>query len=246
MNEDDNRQFIQQKNLFDFMRRLLVKRFESSFGSFEQSIKNFKKITENSQKFIQKTGEYILDRSLLEKIYELDTDEIEKYLLEYEEKIKQGEYPKNHKRYKLSVFNRKDDFLKAIESDLQLFDEILLELKDLDLVKNDPKTQCLLNHIDEELVKKPNKGEPKRKLIIFSEYVDTVKYLEKSLRKVYKDRVLVVAGDLSAIKVDQINKNFDASYKDQENEFDILLSSDKISEGFILNRGGMIINYDIP
>ena len=54
MSEDDNRQFIQQRNLFDFMRRLLVKRFESSFGSFEQSIKNFKKITENSQKFIQR------------------------------------------------------------------------------------------------------------------------------------------------------------------------------------------------
>src|SRR5690606_27097314 len=33
-----NRQFNQQKNLYEFMRRLLVKRFESSFGSFEKSI----------------------------------------------------------------------------------------------------------------------------------------------------------------------------------------------------------------
>ncbi len=246
MSEDDNRQFIQQRNLFDFMRRLLVKRFESSFGSFEQSIKNFKKITENSQKFIQKTGEYILDRALLEKIYELDADEIEKYLFEYEEKIKQGEYPKNHKRYKLRAFERKDDFFEAIESDLELFDEILSELEKLNLVKNDPKTNCLLGHIKEELAKKPNKGEPKRKLIIFSEYVDTVKYLEKALKKIYRDRVLVAAGGLSATKINQINKNFDASCKAQENEFDILLSSDKISEGFNLNRGGMVINYDIP
>ncbi len=246
INEHDNRQFIQQRNLFDFMRRLLVKRFESSFGAFEQSIKNFKKITETSQKFIQRTGEYILDRALLEKIYELDADEIEKYLLEYEEKIKHGEYPKNHKRYKLSVFKYKDNFLKDIESDLKLFDEILSELEKLDLVKNDPKTDCLLKHIKEELAKKPNKGEPKRKIIIFSEYVDTVKYLEKTLEKIHKDKVLVVAGDLSATKINQINKNFDASYKEQENEFDILLSSDKISEGFNLNRGGMVINYDIP
>ncbi|MFA5361177.1 MAG: C-terminal helicase domain-containing protein, partial [archaeon] len=221
-------------------------RFESSFGSFEQSIKNFKKITENSKKFIDKTGEYILDRGLLEKIYGLDADEIEKYLLEYEEKIKQGEYPKNHKRYKLSAFKHRDDFLEAIKSDLKLFDEILSELEKLDLVKNDPKTDCLLEHLKKELAKKPNKGEPKRKLIIFSEYVDTVKYLEKALEKVYKDRVLVVAGDLSATKINQINKNFDASYEDQENEFDILLSSDKISEGFNLNRSGMVINYDIP
>jgi hypothetical protein len=60
------------------MRRLLVKRFESSFGSFEQSIKNFKEITKEILLFIEKTGngnllkgKYILDRSLLEKIYEL-------------------------------------------------------------------------------------------------------------------------------------------------------------------------------
>ncbi|MDD3608090.1 MAG: SNF2-related protein, partial [Candidatus Moranbacteria bacterium] len=87
MGKDDNRQFIQQRNLFDFMRRLIVKRFESSFGSFAQSIKNFKKITESSRDFIKKTGEYILDRALLEKIYELEAEDIEKYLLEYEEKI---------------------------------------------------------------------------------------------------------------------------------------------------------------
>lgn len=47
LTEKENFQFIQQRNLYDFMRRLLVKRFESSFGSFEQSIKNFKGITEN-------------------------------------------------------------------------------------------------------------------------------------------------------------------------------------------------------
>ena len=45
LSEKENFQFVQQRNLFDFMRRLMVKRFESSFGSFEQSIKRFKKIT---------------------------------------------------------------------------------------------------------------------------------------------------------------------------------------------------------
>lgn len=55
-----------------------------------------------------------------------------------------------------------------------------------------------------------------------------------------------MAGDLSTQKIFSINKNFDASYTDQENEFDILLSTDKISEGFNLNRAGMVVNYDIP
>lgn len=246
MSEDDNRQFIQQRNLFDFMRRLLVKRFESSFGSFEQSIKNFKKITGDIQKFIDKTGEYILDRALLEKIYELDAEEIENYLVEYEEKINKGEYPKNHKRYKLKEFKYKDGFIEDLDSDLKLFDEILEKLSLLDLVNNDPKTACLVENLKNEFAKKPGKNEPKRKIIIFTEYVDTVRYLEKTLKKHYGNKMLVIAGDLPTSKITKLNKNFDASYKEQENDYDLLLTSDKISEGFNLNRAGMVINYDIP
>jgi superfamily II DNA or RNA helicase/HKD family nuclease len=253
LSEKEKFQFVQQRNLYDFMRRLLVKRFESSFGSFEQSIKNFKRATEKILDFIKKTGkgdyykgEYILDRALLQKIYELDLDEIEKQLAEYSEKITNGEYPKNHKRYKVSEFKYKKEFISHIESDLKLFDDILKQLSTLSLVKNDPKAHCLLTNLDNEAKKRQAKGEPGRKLVIFSEYLDTVKYLEPVLRKRFRERVLVIAGDLSAPKVSQINKNFDASYQDQDNDFDILLASDKISEGFNLNRAGMVINYDIP
>jgi len=246
MSEEDNRQFQQQRNLFDFMRRLLVKRFESSFGSFEQSLKNFKKITKSCQDFIDKTGEYILDRSLLEKILESDPDEIEKHLLEYEEKIKNGEYPKNHKRYKLNKFKHRDKFEADIEADLELFENILKRLSQLELVQNDPKTECLVKNINALLDKKPNKGEPKRKIIIFTEYVDTAVYLEKTLKNYYGNKMLVVAGDLPSSKINKINNNFDASNHKQDDDFQILLTTDKISEGFNLNRAGIVINYDIP
>ena len=116
----------------------------------------------------------------------------------------------------------------------------------LDLVKHDPKTACLVEHLQEELAREPAKGEPQRKIIIFSEYVDTVLYLKEALTKHFENKMLVVAGDLSSAKIAQINKNYDASYAEQENHFDILLTSDKISEGFNLNRAGMVINYDIP
>jgi len=242
----ENFQFIQQRNLYDFMRRLLVKRFESSFGSFEQSIKNFKKITEIALEFINKTQKYILDRSLLEKIYDLDLKEIEEHLKDYSEKIRNGDYPKNHKIYELNQLKYKDDFIADINADLHLFDNILKELSDLDLVKNDPKADCLLRNIKDTLKQKPNKGEPKRKIVIFSEYLDTIKYLEPILEKEYKERLLVVGKDLSSSKINHLNKNFDASYSSQEDKYDILLTSDRISEGFNLNRAGMIINYDIP
>ena len=58
--------------------------------------------------------------------------------------------------------------------------------------------------------------------------------------------MLVVRGNLSDSLIKEINQNFDASSTDQLDDYDILLSTDRISEGFNLNRAGMIINYDIP
>jgi superfamily II DNA or RNA helicase/HKD family nuclease len=242
----ENFQMVQQKQLYDFMRRLMVKRFESSFGSFRQSIKNFKNINETAQEFINKTGKYILDRDLMDNIFNKDPEEIETYLKEYSEKIKNGEYPKNHKIYILNSFQYKNEFIAHIQADIELFDKILEDLEKLDLVKNDPKTNCLINNLMITLNKKPKDGDPKRKVIIFSEYLDTVKYLKPILREHFGKRLLVIDSSLSAQKISYINKNFDASYDDQEDEFSILLSTDKISEGFNLNRAGMVINYDIP
>lgn len=242
LSEEDNRQLQQQRNLYDFMRRMVVKRFESSFGAFEQTIRNFKTITTTCNDFIKKTGQYILDRKLLEKIFIMeDGDEIEKAFAEYEARIKKGEYPKSHKRYKIKEFKRGKEFLSDIEGDLVLFDEILKKLDSLKLTKNDPKTGDILTNVTIAL-----ENEPNRKIVIFSEYVDTIKYLEPSFEKVFKDKLLVVAGELSQAKIRQINHNYDASAKKQDDDFDILLTSDKISEGFNLNRAGMVINYDIP
>ncbi|MFN3480802.1 MAG: helicase-related protein [Thermodesulfovibrionales bacterium] len=239
----ENFQYIQQFNLYDFMRRLLVKRFESSFGAFRQSLENFKEITEIVQSFIARTSKYILDRRLLERIYELEFDEIEEELKAYAEKIRNGEYPKNHEVYEIDKFKDRERFLSDTESDRRLFEEILNELEGLDLTSHDPKVEKLIKELKLRL-----NNEPQRKIVIFSEYIDTVKYLEPILQEAFNDRVLVVAGDLTRSKTREIYANFDASYpeKKQANDYDILLTTDKISEGFNLNRAGMVINYDIP
>lgn len=253
LSAEKQREYVTQRALFDIMRRLLVKRFESSFGAFEQSIKNFKRIHEDVLAFITKLGkgnplkgEYILDRALLEKIYELELDEIEAHLKTYEEQIKRGEYPKRHKRYKISEFTYAKEFIEDIQNDIRLFDEILDKLSSLNLVNEDPKTARLVEKLKSILNKPVEKGEPKRKIVIFSEYADTVKYVYKELNQHYQDRVLMVTGSLPESKIEVINRNFDASYKKQQDEYDILLSTDKLSEGFNLNRAGMVINYDIP
>ena len=253
LEKEENRQYIQQFNLYDFMRRLLVKRFESSFGAFKQSIENFLRLNKIVLNFITKTGrgdslkgKYILDRQLLEKIYDKDLEDIEEYLKEYAESIRKNEYPKNHEIYEIEKFHKKNKFIEDINSDLTLFERILNEMENLNLTQNDPKTLCLVDNLKEVINEKPKKGEPKRKAIVFSEYIDTVKHLTSTLYREFNNRVLVVAGDLSASKISEIYKNFDASYPEQEDDYDILLTTDKISEGFNLNRAGMVINYDIP
>ena len=241
--EEDKRSYQQQRNLYDFMRRLLVKRFESSFGAFSKSIENFKNVTEHCLRFINKTQKFILDRDLLEKIWTLELDEIEKELAEYAKKITEGVYPKNHEIYDVNKFKYKKEFYEDIKSDIYLFEEILNKLSELNLVSNDPKLEHLIIKVDEWL-----KKELQRKIIIFSEYIDTINYLKEPLAKNFNDRVLVVAGDLSKSKIEEINKNFDASYpeKGKRDDYDILLCTDKISEGFNLNRAGLVVNYDIP
>ena len=243
LNTEENRQYQQQRNLYDFMRRLLVKRFESSFGAFKQSLENFKDINITCLDFIKRTRKFILDRTFLEKISSYDIDQIETELKNYSNKIKDGEYPKNYEVYEIDKFKNRDDFLKDIESDIILFDEILNKLRDLKLIENDPKLDFLIKKIKEWL--REDKG---RKIVIFSEYVDTVEYLAEPLKKHFNNRVFVVYGNLSANKIEELNRNFDASYPDDQkkNNYDILLGTDKISEGFNLNRAGRVINYDIP
>jgi len=99
----------------------------------------------------------------------------------------------------------------------------------------------LIKLIKDTLSKENN---PKRKVIVFSEFRDTVRYLRPILEQEFK--VLTVDGHLSTSKIEQIKRNFDASYRYQEDEYDVLLTTDKISEGFNLARAGIIINYDIP
>ena len=244
---EKNRELLMQANLFDFMRRLLVKRFESSFGAFCRSIENFYQITSKVQQFIKNSGnKFILDRKLMDKIYESDIDEIEEYLKEYEQKLGEGNYPKSYKIYEVDKFKLKKQFLDDIESDRKLFEELLKTLKELKLVDDDPKFDCLQEKISNILASDRSVSEPQRKIVVFTEYTDTAKYMEEKLEAAFPGKVLSITSGLTNSKISEIIENFDASFPKPKDDYQILLATDKISEGFNLNRAGAVINYDIP
>jgi len=244
----ENFEFLSQRNLFDFMRRLLVKRFESSFGAFETSINNFVNIHEKVLEFIKNSnGQFIMDRGLMDDICNLSEEEISSRLKIYEDKLGENELPKQYKVYKIKTFKLKEQFLKDIESDKKLFAKIKKQLIDLELPTEDPKLDSIVDEIKKE-IKKDAINKPARKVIVFTEYTDTAKYLEDKLEARFPGRLLSIAHGLSAGKREEILSDFDASIekKKQTNKYDILLATDKISEGFNLNRAGTVFNYDIP
>jgi superfamily II DNA or RNA helicase len=260
-NEEENRIFQQQNNLYGFMRRLLVKRFESSFGSFEKSIERFLKVNKMVKSFIEHSNKYILDRKVIEGIYNEEEGEedfvsehIEKALIEFEKNAENKTSPKHTTIYEVNNFKFKAKFLEDIENDIALFETITQEILVLDLIKNDPKRKKIVETIKEVLKDSVTQNEgnntPKRKVILFTEYTDTVRHLEEYFSNQFEGRVLFCDGSLSKKTQLELNTNFNAKYKTkegkQEDDFDVLVTSDKLSEGFNLNRAGLIINYDIP
>lgn len=243
LDEAGNRAFQQQRNLYDFMRRLLVKRLESSFGAFSKSIDRFLFVHELVKSFIEKSGgKYILDRKVIEKMMQYDEEGIEDALDNYAVNIDQKKRPKNDTIYNINKFKRKNEFLSDIDKDIKVFTEIRDSILKLKLVNNDPKREGVVQVIKDSLQK-----EPEKKIILFSEYVDTVKHLEAFFKKNFGARVLICDGKISESMRMDLDTDFNAQNpKNKTNHFDILITSDKLSEGFNLNRAGIIINYDIP
>jgi len=239
---------LSQDNLYDILRRQMVKRFESSFGAFRQSIINIRDSYEKIKEFIKNAnGRYVLNRKLINKVDSDDPDLIDELLRQFAEENTDKDSKKN-RIYEVNKFAFKEQFYADIESDICLFNKMIAEIDSLALVENDPKRFALLSNLQQFMDMQPQKGEPKPKVVIFSEYADTVKYLESALQEHFSNRVLVITGSISKRHLEEINTNFDAAYPQakQENKYDVLLATDKLSEGFNLNRAMMVINYDIP
>jgi len=248
--KEENRVYLQQRNLHAFMRRLLIKRFESSFGAFADSVDHFLKTHKMVESFIEKSGKYILDRKAIDSIYKEDGNDevftlkaIEKTLKEFEENAKNKTSPKHTKIYEIDNFEEKERFLEDISNDIKLFEEIKKEIGELNLVNEDPKRKAILKEIKNVLSKEKN---PKRKIILFTEYTDTVKHLKDYFNEKLDGRVMFCSGGISKKFAVELDANFNAKYPNKKDDYDVLITSDKLSEGVNLNRAGLIINYDIP
>ena len=229
----DNAELI-SRSLAGIRKNGLVKRLESSFYAFQVSLGNFRQANQNMLDMFNRDKVFIapdLDiNNLLESGY---TDE------EIEEKLntKAEDNPKN------SVFKAEDfkpEFIEMLQSDQDTLERMCKaweKITDADDSKF-AKFNELLKH---ELFKEDRN--PEQKLVVFSESVDTVKYLE---RRINRKDVLVISADNRSKLFKTIRENFDANYKTKLNDYNIILTTDVLAEGVNLHRANVIVNYDTP
>lgn len=230
-----------QINLAKFMRHLLVRRFESSFNAFMKSLTNMIASFELIQEWYERLGKVpIYKKGKLPDVESLMNDvedDISDKLLDlvFEDQLKKY-YEKG--LMLIDAKEIKNDFINDLKKDIKL----LKSIRDKWIVVDkDPK----LIHF-KELITSQLKTEPKRKIVVFTEFLDTANYLYENVKDEF--RVFKYSGSDATKKNKKIIKeNFDASYRGKKaNDYDILIATDSISEGYNLHRAGAIFNFDIP
>jgi len=216
-----------QKNMRKFMKMLLIKRLESSFFAFNQSIDRF---IVSYEKFIKEyeSGSVYVSKKHGKKVFEY----LEAGYLDAIDKLIEDK-----KAEKFESKDFKDDYIKLLENDLSILKKIKEMWKKID---RDPKILAFR----EKLIKEDpiQKG----KSIIFTESKETAEYLIENLQDVFENKILYFSGGSSQSEREIVMDNFDANSNNIKNDYKILITTDVLSEGANLHQANVVINYDIP
>ena len=229
----DNAELI-SRSLAGIRKNGLVKRLESSFYAFQVSIENFHQANQNMIDMFDNDKVYIapdLDINLLLESG-LSEEEIEEKL-----NAKASNNPKN------AIFHAADfrpEFIDMLHNDQAILEQMLADWKDIS-DEDDSKFAKFNELLKHELFRTDRN--PEKKLVVFSESVDTVDYLK---RRINRKDVLVISAQNRNKQFKTIRENFDANYKQKFNEYNIILTTDVLAEGVNLHRSNVIVNYDTP
>ena len=216
-----------QRNLGKFMKVLFVKRLESSFFAFRNTLERF---INSYEMFIKQfdIGSVYISKKYINKIFELlENDDDEKV----EEFINLGKAEKYSSK----------DFDEIFRINLENDKNILYEIKSLwQNIKRDPKLDKFLNEIGTNDILKDNK------LVIFTESKETAQYLTSNINKKFSDIALYFSGSSHEEIRDKVIENFDARAEYPKDDYRILVSTEVLSEGVNLHRSNVVVNYDIP
>ena len=169
-------------------------------------------------------------------------------IMDSEEKYKQNAetiYLKLIKKHKKQYeWIRSIFFTNALKEDLMNDNKLLLEIINVNQKwepNNDRKLSALINLC--------NYSHPKEKILIFTQYSDTAKYMYRNLKDKIKGLEYVTGGSENPTS---IAYRFSPESNDKREvvpksaEIRVLISTDVLSEGQNLQDAHIVVNYDLP
>lgn len=237
------KQSDRERSLIYLITSGLLKRLESSIHSFNLTLSKIQSKIDHTLDSVTKFNQYSLD---LDDEKELD-DELEDFTVGDKVSIKLSD---------LDVIKWRQD----LEEDLERINNILIHSTSIT-----PMRDQKLQQLKELMINKFNQpiNSDNKKIIIFTAYADTAKYLYDHLSKWVLDEyhlytALVTGSDnpkttfkLKKVDLNSVLVNFSPISKERGNfsdvteEIDILIATDCISEGQNLQDCDYLINYDI-
>ena len=221
------KQLKKKENLKEMVKTIiqlgLMKRFESSIYSLEESLSNVKEYLEMTLKIAEVESVFVPPK-LKKEVYQNE----EGFVFNVPDK----------EREKLSFQNEeKDRYMKSAHHDIEKLDNLLHLIGSY--ANDDPKVNKLL----EDILK--IKLEGNNGVIIFTSYFDTAEYLynKMSLIPSIKSRLMMITGSVSR------GPNSDDRFRildDFIKNGGYLISTDVLSAGQNLQNAQYVVNYDFP
>lgn len=218
-----------QVNLGRFMKVLLIKRLDSSFHAFRNTVGRF---ISSYERFVDmfRRGYVFMGKGYVEKIFDLVEDD---RFEEVDRLIDEGKA----ERHDSSEFS--DQLLVDLENDLATFREIHRLWAS---VAADPKLDELVRILRTDILL----CRQDTKVILFTESKETGEYLTKGITDKLGVQPLLFSGQSGESARFKVIENFDANFRDNKDDFRILITTDVLAEGVNLHRSNAVINYDIP
>lgn len=238
--------------LVALQKTLYLKRFESSIIAFKRSIINQQEFQNKFYQILTQKGKLLDSKSFRKLVLALEDEEEAKtvnYIIESLEEVNTKDYDINQLEHQIKV-------------DLAIINNIISTLNKIEdsAIVNKDYDQKIIAF--KHLVKTQLSG---KKVLVFSYFKDTANYLYEQLKKdavwlsaiTVNDKTPVIeilTGDTLGKQREEKVKRFSPKANAenvqelttlQQNQIDILICTDVLSEGQNLQDAGVLINYDL-
>ncbi|MEI5671847.1 MULTISPECIES: SNF2-related protein [unclassified Nocardioides] len=232
------------------LRSALLKRFESSAYAFCRTVE---KMLESHDRFLHALDAgYVLSGDNLRDFAAVGMDDAEEFLAELEDD--DGTLD--------AVGYNVPDLREAVEADRALLAMLHERVRHVDHT-TDPKIERLINELADIAKHATDEGigdddtRNKRKVLVFTYFADTANYIETALKDAlisdprlsdFRDRYALVSGPDKANRTDLIAgfAPLTAGTGEEDDIYDLLVTTDVLAEGVNLQQARHIINYDLP